>query len=314
MPHRTDHSFRGDTIQPSRCFSQLTCRVHVGFGSLMPFKTTLFVTVLSIVAMAPFMAAAQVIGGFDASRGGIFSLASGSENAALRASILAEYPAAQFTETTLLDASYLSGVDVLIVGSASEQASGITPLSAAEQSALSQYVQGGGAAVILTDNDALPDLVLANESLASVFGLTTTGTLSGTQPASVVVPDHPITNGPHGSTTVYSTVFPGWYSALGTSTVLARLDNAPGMAATCVWFGPGDFLQSSGSALFLSDHVFPRVLVLNMIAFQQQQPPTVPVMSAYGLMSLVIGLAAICAYAMRIPTGDATDRLRRSPE
>lgn len=312
MSHRTDQSFTGDTIRPSRFSSQLTYRVHVGFGSLMPFKTTLFVTVLSIIATAPFLAAAQVIGGFDTSRGGIFSVASGSENAVLRANILAEYPAAQFTETTLLNANYLSGVDVLIVGSANTQSSGIAPLSAAEQSALSQYVQGGGAAVILTDNDAVPGLVLANESLASVFGLATTGTLSGTQPASVVVSGHPITNGPHGSTTVYNTVFPGWYSTLGTSTVLARLDNAPGMAATCVWFGPGDFLQSSGSVLFLSDHVFPQVLVLNMIAFQQRSP-TVPVMSAYGSMSLVIGLAAICAYAMRIHKGDATDRRRRSP-
>ncbi len=241
----------------------------------------------SFLALAG-VARAQVIGGFDASRGGIFSPAEGSQFELLRGDILATYPLAQFSGTNVLTLQYLLGLDLVIVGSAFSQSAGITPLDASEQAALSQYVDGGGAAIILTDNHTLPDVAAANVSLSTVFGVTTTGTLSGSQPASSAS-QHPIMTGPAGVVTNYNTEFPGWVDTDGGATTLATLDNAPSNAATCLLFDEGAIVAGSGPVLLFTDHVFPNTLVLNLLYLVV--PPAVPLLTPVGLGALVLLLA-----------------------
>ncbi len=112
----------------------------------------LFAVASTLAATISHSAMAATFGGLDLSRGGIDSLSDASEMAPYRALIGGLVPGATFSGTDTLTESYLSTVDGVFLGGATSINSAITPLTSSEQSALFQFVLGGGSAIIGTDN------------------------------------------------------------------------------------------------------------------------------------------------------------------
>ena len=140
-------------------------------------------------ATSQFAAAGLVVGGFDAARGGFESLAPG-EDSALASDISSAYPGTTFSFANTLTPSFLSGVQAVILGVATTDTSAVTPLSTSEQSALLNFVLGGGTALIFADNSTFASGAAAtNASFVSPFGVTITGTLNGGQTAPIINPD-----------------------------------------------------------------------------------------------------------------------------
>ena len=99
---------------------------------------------IRIAALAAMFAAATcqfahaggvVVGGFNAARGGFESLAPG-EDSTLANDISSAYPGTTFNFTSTLTPTFLSGVQVVILGVATSDTSAVTPLSTSEQSAI----------------------------------------------------------------------------------------------------------------------------------------------------------------------------------
>lgn len=175
---------------------------------------------LVVSAVAPERAAAFMVGGFDASRGGFESLAPG-EDSALASDIQTAYPGTTFQFSNTLTPAFLGGVNVVILGVATTDLSAITPLSSAEQSALLGFVLHGGTALIFTDNSGFSfDAPEANASLVAPFGVTVTGNLAGNLTAPIINPTGPLTS-PFGPVSVFQTSFPGYYSNIGSGEDLA---------------------------------------------------------------------------------------------
>ena len=92
-------------------------------------------------ATCNFAYAGIIVGGFDAARGGFESLAPG-EDSALANDISSAYPGTTFDFTSTLTPTFLSGVQVVILGVATTDYSAVTPLSTSEQSVLLDFVSG----------------------------------------------------------------------------------------------------------------------------------------------------------------------------
>ena len=162
----------------------------------------------------------MIVGGFDASRGGFESLAPGQDSA-LATDISTAYPGTTFTFSNTLTSTFLSGVQVAILGVATTDASAVTPLSTSEQSALLNFVLAGGTALIFADNSTFASGAPAtNASFLSPFGVTITGTLSGTQTAPIINPTGPLTS-PY-SVSSFVGNFTGYFSNIGQGQVLAN--------------------------------------------------------------------------------------------
>jgi len=216
-----------------------------------------------------------VIGGFDITRGGsLLSLASGTSTCDMRAAILDTFPCVQFSETSVLTDAYLSTVDIVVLFSPTGSNSYITPLTAAEKTALRDFVDAGGGALIAVDNNAAAgagsDAV--NESLLDPFGVDATGTLSGNQIGTVTDPSHVTVNGPYGTVSSFLTVFPGWFDNLGPyAHSVARLANLQSCMAviepSALAPGSGAVVLASDGAHWLTLTTQSRSLVQNMIHF-----------------------------------------------
>ncbi len=209
------------------------------------------------------------LGGFDLARGGSNSLADGTQAAAIRGSITSAYPAATFTSTATLTAEYLASIDVLVLWSASDATTGITPLSAAEQSALRAFVEMGGTAILLVDNDQFAgggsDAI--NESLLDPFGIDVTGQVAASESTADVIDPAAslLTAGPAGTIGQYATSFPGWFDQLGPfAASIARLqaNNQPVLAQ----IDPGRLAPGSGRVVLSSDGDLPTAVLLNALA------------------------------------------------
>jgi hypothetical protein len=169
--------------------------------------------------------AGLVIGGWDATRNGTYGI-NGSGSTQLVADINAAFHGATITSTGTLNSAYLSTINVLVIGDASGGSSATTALSAAEQTALLNFVKSGGSAIISVDNDTFQSGVSAiNNSYVSPFDLQVTGTLSATQLATATTTVGPIVNGPFGIVSTLDSNFPGYFDSLGGSaTSLADLN------------------------------------------------------------------------------------------
>ena len=99
---------------------------------------------LSLAAVTQ-VRAGFVIGGFDATRGGVDSLSEGSQTAGLRSSITSDFPGATITGSSTLTTAYLSTLNVVLISSVYGNDAAISPLSGSEQAALHNFVLGGGA-------------------------------------------------------------------------------------------------------------------------------------------------------------------------
>lgn len=169
-------------------------------------------------------AAGQTIGGFDLARGGAGSWRDGFWTVNARNSVLANFAGASFSAANTLTAEYLESVDMVILMSATGNNSAIVPLSAGEQTALANFVAGGGRAMIISDNGTFSGMApAANGSLLSPFGVAADGTLSGDQQAHMILANNPIASGPFGSVGSFSASWPGWLSSWNAGMPIARL-------------------------------------------------------------------------------------------
>jgi hypothetical protein len=206
----------------------------------------LFVSITASLKAGPI-----VVGGFDAARGGFESLAPG-EDSALATDIASAYPGTTFQFSNTLTASFLSGVNAVILGVAMTDAHAITPLSAAEQTALLNFVMGGGTALIFADNSLFdPNAPAANASLLTPFGVTVTGTLNGLVNAPILNLAGPLT-GPFTPVTTFAANYPGYFNGTGLGSVLADL-NGNSSEPAVERFAPGVLGAGSGAVVLFSD-------------------------------------------------------------
>jgi len=210
--------------------------------------------VCSVAALAGTAAADPNVVGFNSVRGGVTNIVSGQEFDQLRAALIAVHPSTTFRGVSPLT-DINSADDIVILASGSGSVTAITPLSAAEQTALLNFVLAGGSAIICVDNDTFNGAAsdAANESLLDPFGLDVTGTgLPWSRTASVTAPASPVMNGPYGVIATHSVGWSGWFNTVGPAgSVIARLnDNSqPNLVEVpCGTLGPG-----SGRVVLFSD-------------------------------------------------------------
>jgi hypothetical protein len=195
-----------------------------------------------------------VFGGFDLGRGGVMSLTDGSFTIQLRSELSAEFSGVSLAATSTLTDSFLTGLDVLFISSAKGNTSVTTPLTAAEQTALLNYVLAGGQAIIVVDNNTFggPTTDSVNESFLEPFGLDSTGTLTGTRDGTITNPSHAVTNGPFGSVSAFRFLFPGWFDNLGPNADPLGTIDANGEVGLAV-IDRGALSPTSGQVVFFSD-------------------------------------------------------------
>ncbi len=174
---------------------------HEGEGPMSKIRGAVIAALLVAATCHFAHAGGPVIGGFDFDRGGEESLIP-SENATLSAEISSAFPGATFQFTSELTPQFFSGVQVAIFGVATAPRSSVDPLTTSEQSALLNFVLGGGTALIFADNTGYSaESPTTNASFLSPFGVTMTGNLGGVLTAPLVNPTGPLT-GPYPASAV----------------------------------------------------------------------------------------------------------------
>lgn len=196
-----------------------------------------------------------VINGWDASRGGFVAFknsgALDDARAAFNTFISGEGITPTIEETGAITSAALEGVDVLFLGTVKTNTSAITPLTGSEQTALGNFVQDGGCAVLVVDNDSFgssPDP--ANESLIDPFDLDVTGTLDGTRTSTATSAVSPVLDG----VTEITHNYVGWFDDTGTSTVLATLNDNSEPSALGDSPGDGQITVFSDANQFFDAH------------------------------------------------------------
>lgn len=233
-----------------------------------------------------------VVGTFDASRAGLTNVATGPAATQMRASLAANFPDASFATAPTLTGGFLSGVDVLVL-TPFNGGTGITPLSAAEQTAMLNFVMNGGRALLLADGLQLS----AAQSLITPFGMTIADdNLSGLQLCTPTAPSHPVISGPFGTTTVFGNLGGGILTNLGPySTTLGTMDanGQPVLAAIeagAISPGSGRVLIYGDATLFadpIADGFFSysETLFLNSFEYLVPEPSTFA-LAAFGIVAL----------------------------
>ncbi len=266
-------------------------------NSILAAGLVILVTFLGRVEAIPI-----TIGGFDLARSEQASLTSGSLLTELRTEIASGFVGSNLADTTTLTNAFLSSIDVLVVFTATTCCSATTPLSTTEQTALHDFVEAGGGALIFVDNDSFDAAADAvNESFLDPFGLDVTGTLDLLQTTTVTNNSHPVTNGPFGMVNSFTTNFPGFFDNLGSDALsLGTLNINNGDALAVI--GSGVLSPTSGSVVFFSDNNIAadgilgqtdnRALVLNAIDFAGPQAvPEPPILLLFSV-GILAGLAA----------------------
>jgi hypothetical protein len=267
---------------------------------------------LLVTAAGSANAAGPVVAGFDATRGGFESLAPG-EDTGLADDISAAFPGTTFTFSNTLTSSFLSGANVAILGVATTDHSAINPLSSSEQSALYNFVLGGGTALIFADNSTFDaNAPAANASLLSPFGVTITATLNGGQTAPIIDPSGPLT-GPFTPVTAFYGSYTGYFSDTNGGQVLA--DWASDSQPAIDYFKPGSFGPSSGAVVLFADSDAMVAgdaltttninLVLNAFGTYTLQP-SVPEPSTWAMMLLGFAGLGFARHRQRRKTDEAT--------
>ena len=190
------------------------------------------------------------IGGFDISRGVDFSFPQGNVFYEARNSLNENFSGVSYNSFSSLTTETLSGIDILIISSV-QQLPGTAlaePLTLDEQTALLEFVQTGGCAILLTDTDGFD---LANESLIDAFGMDSSGKFTGVDTAVVDDPYYSyVTNGPFGTIGSFDQNTPGAISNLGPyADPLAQ--NSIGTALAVI--DPGVINEGSGPVIVYSD-------------------------------------------------------------
>jgi hypothetical protein len=145
----------------------------------------------------------------------------------------------------------LDGLHIVYLSAVADNSSAIgSALTAAEQTALYDYVSGGGCAILFPDNNAFggggTDAI--NESLIDAFGLDITGNSGAGGTSTPESVPSPVLAGV--GSIIYGNYW-GWFDDIGSSTLLATLDSN-GMPSL-VEFAPGALQPGSGLVVIFSD-------------------------------------------------------------
>ena len=199
------------------------------------------------IGQRPSAQPALTIGSFNLKRGGEESLAA-SDESGLRSAIKQLFPGSTFKYSGSLNATFLSTINVLVIGVATGSQTAITPLTTNEQSALLRFVKTGHGAVLFTDNDL--QFEASSLSMLAPFGLHSNGVLDGNQTATFIG-SNPIMTGPAGTAQQLDTQWPGWFDGLGQSVDLANYsaNSQPALA----YIAAGQLRTGSGPAVFFAD-------------------------------------------------------------
>ena len=210
--------------------------------------------------------------------------------------MLANFPGSTISSTSTLTPAFLSGVDVLFLISAQADGVGITPLSAAEKSAVYNFVLGGGGAIMMAED--YTDHPSA-QSLVDPFGVTIADDgVSGLQ--SCTTPSHPIFDGPFGTQPFYVVYGSGAFTNLGpyaTSVSQEQSTSLPVIASLesgVLGPGSGRVLMFGDVSAFADPIVdggyFPQgeKLFLNSIAFVAAPEPTSIALAGVGLLAVAL--------------------------
>lgn len=198
-----------------------------------------------------------VISGWDQTRGGFVSFkesgALTDARAAFNNFISGEGVSPVIEKMGTISSSNLMGVDIVFFGTVKGNSEPISPLSSGpsgEQTALKEFVEGGGCAVLVVDNatfgDDDDDTDTANNSLVSPFGLSVTGTLSGERTSTATSATSPVLNG----VTTITHNWGGWFESTGSATVLATIDDNSKPSALEGFPGTGRITAFSDASQF----------------------------------------------------------------
>ena len=195
---------------------------------------------------------ATVVKGWDSSRGGFSSLASsnvmsGARNATT--TFLAnEGLSTTIGETDEITGPALAGASIVVLGTVKTNSGPITALSSDEQNALESFVDNGGCAILMADNDSFggANTDTINESLIDPFGFDVTGTLSGSRTSTTTSAASTVING----VTTIAHNFPGRFDGLNGATVLANLDDNSQPSAIELAYGKGRVIAFSDANQF----------------------------------------------------------------
>lgn len=215
-----------------------------------------FVLLSSLALACGAHADSITIGGFSTARGGPVAIAGGSDLSTLRASIVSAFPDTTFTGAAVLTPDYLSGIDILFICSAANGNAAIVPLSAAEISAVRGFINRGGSAFLVTDNDSFGGAPsdAANESVLDAVGVDSVGTgQPWPQTATAVNPStSPVTNGPFGLVTSWNVGWSGWFNVVPAAGNVLGNVNQSGLPAL-VFFPRHTLAACSGGVVAFSD-------------------------------------------------------------
>ena len=159
----------------------------------------LFVSPASFCFFAQRADAGEVIGTFGAPRvtDADLSLSSGTVASDAHNALVANFPEATFVTSPTLTPSFLSGINVLMITSAMSSTEPLSPLSSSEETALFNFVKGGGNAFLIMEG--FSPFISAVNSIVNPFGMTIVDDgLTGVLQVTPVGPSNPIINGPFG--------------------------------------------------------------------------------------------------------------------
>lgn len=175
---------------------------------------------LTALALAGAAQATVVVGGFGGSRtlvGDTYSIYNASSGARTELTNVANQALYGDTisfaaSTTTATPAYLSGVDIFFTGLISFNANA---LSAAEVTALSSFIAGGGVVVAHGDNTAFSATV---DALLNVYGLDVdNGANNGSDTVTPTNASHPVMSGPFGVVAAHTVQDSAFLSAIDAS-------------------------------------------------------------------------------------------------
>jgi hypothetical protein len=179
---------------------------------------------------------------FDAARGGDMAGKVGVPFAPTRTVLEAEF-ALTWDELGSLTDLATSNAEGVLLAPAYGDTTGVAPLSSAEQTALRDFVEAGGFAVLLTENDTSFDAT--SDSFLAPFGVSATGTLQG-DATGIASGGHPIASG-------WTTVPLSWPGSCSTPDAGAAIVATTSLGPYVMVFESGALASGSGTVVIITD-------------------------------------------------------------
>jgi hypothetical protein len=188
------------------------------------------------------------VGGWNAARGGEAGIMSGICYYSIRDDLSSYFPAVGLRETGVLTQEFLDSIDVLLINPIYTSSNGqVSPLSAAEQSALSSWVAAGGRALVVGESGYY---FAASQSMINPFGPQWSSAILGGQVTGTVT-DHTsfpeITDGPFGAVNIYNGWYTGNFATVSPATSLGTWNTNGSSSLAAMNYG-------SGSVVFFGDN------------------------------------------------------------